>query len=119
MPLRLHSASKYRNEPVHADGYRFDSKAEAARWAELRLLEKAGEITDLRRQVPIDLTTVNRDGERVSVGRYIADFSYCDTRRSAFRWEDVKGFASPLSLWKIRHVKAEHGIEVEIVRMGR
>ena len=40
---------KYGNKKVVSDdGYNFDSKAEASRWGELRLMERAGEISDLQ-----------------------------------------------------------------------
>lgn len=43
--------TKYNNTTVRVDGRLFDSKREAARWQELKLLERAGEITELERQV--------------------------------------------------------------------
>ena len=46
---------KYRNRKVTIDGVTYDSKKEYNRWCELRLLEKAGRITDLQRQVPFEL----------------------------------------------------------------
>lgn len=46
---------KYHNRKTVLDGMTFDSAAEAARWRELTLLEKAGHIRDLQRQVPIEL----------------------------------------------------------------
>ena len=46
---------KYKNVPTIVDGIRFDSKKEANRDAELRLLQRAGHITNLQRQVPFDL----------------------------------------------------------------
>ena len=46
--------SKYRNIKTEVDGIVFDSKAEARRYAELRLLEKANEISDLRLQYPFE-----------------------------------------------------------------
>ena len=40
---------KYGAEPVVVEGIRFDSTVEAARWGELLLRERAGEITHLHR----------------------------------------------------------------------
>ena len=58
-PQWIKSASlnsrKYRNKKVEVDGILFDSKKEANRYMELKLLEKAGEITDLKRQVRYEL----------------------------------------------------------------
>lgn len=77
------------------DGIRFDSMKEARRWGELRLMEKAGEIRALRRQVRIPL--IGKDGPvlfrpsgRAAV--YVADFVYEDRRLGwAEVIEDSKG----------------------------
>ena len=53
--------SKYSNRKVAVDGLMFDSKKEAARWRELRMEQSGGMISDLRRQVPFDLTVMPRD----------------------------------------------------------
>ena len=51
-----YSGSKYGNiKTVTSDGIKHDSRKEANRWCELKLLEKAGKITDLQRQVPFEL----------------------------------------------------------------
>lgn len=41
----MEMGSKYRNKPIWIDGIRFDSIREGNRWQELRLLERAGEIS--------------------------------------------------------------------------
>lgn len=52
----MRSSNKYRNVKVRAiDGTVFDSHKEARRWQELLLLQKAGAITELRRQVEYEL----------------------------------------------------------------
>lgn len=43
--------NKYFNKRVVVDGITFASKKEANRWLELRLLERKGKISDLKRQV--------------------------------------------------------------------
>lgn len=80
---RTKKASKYRN--VKTDG--FDSKREAARYQELLLLEKAGEIEDLKTQVKIELIP-KQDGERAC--SFYCDFVY-NTRNGVETWEDSKG----------------------------
>lgn len=81
------------------EGIRFDSLKEARRWAELRLLERAGEIRNLRRQVRIALH--GRDGpvKFQPSGReafYVADFTYEDRRLGwAEVIEDSKGHQTP------------------------
>lgn len=76
------------------DGIKFDSLREARRWGELRLLEKGGEIRNLRRQVRIDLEGKNgplrtRTGRQM---RLTVDFVYEDKRLNwAEVYEDSKG----------------------------
>lgn len=43
-------ANKYRNIPTIVDGLQFHSKKEAARFGQLKLLQRAGKISDLRLQ---------------------------------------------------------------------
>lgn len=49
--MRIEKCNKYRNNKVTYDGIIFDSKKEAQRYAELKLLERTGRIKELRRQV--------------------------------------------------------------------
>lgn len=91
----------------------FDSDREAKRYQELALLEKAGEIRDLERQVPIDL--MGRDEPlKTPTGlnmRYIADFRYFDKRSGVLVIEDAKGWAT--EVFKIKKaVLAAMGVEV-------
>lgn len=74
----------------------FDSKKEAERYSELRLLQRAGKIRKLERQVPFDLLPTQRgaDGKILEYGvRYIADATY--EERTENGWirvvEDTKG----------------------------
>ena len=46
---------KYHAQKIVIDGIDFPSKKEARRWMELLLLQKAGEIEGLRRQVRFEL----------------------------------------------------------------
>lgn len=71
--------AKYRNEKVEVAGIKHDSMKEARRWGELRLLERAGDITELRRQVSFELApAVHLAGEKRKKPalRYVADFTY-------------------------------------------
>ena len=83
--------SKYRNVKVVVDGERFDSKREAQYWAELKLRQKAGEISHLYRQVPFDLCCHNGpDESAVVVCQYVADFCYRD-QDDKMHVVDIKG----------------------------
>ena len=88
--------TKYGNHKVTVNGIRFDSQKEANRWRELVLLERAGRITDLRRQVKYELIPAQRvKGKCVERAvSYIADFTYRD-ERGHLVVEDVKGYRDP------------------------
>ncbi len=78
--------------PTVVDGIRFDSKREAHRWQELRLLERAGEISGLQRQVVVPL--IGRDAPlKTKTGRAMrltVDFAYLN-RAGVQVYEDAKG----------------------------
>lgn len=93
---------KYRNKPfTDSDGIRWDSIAEHKRWCELKLLEKAGEITRLERQFPLILYGMNGPILSRKSGRprkMIWDFSYYTADRRIL--EDTKGLE--LTDWAIK-----------------
>ena len=96
-----HSDNKYGSKKIEVDGIVFDSKKEAKRYSELLLLEKAGEISNLQRQVkyvliPAQYAEVN--GKRKCIERecvYISDFTYIENGKLIV--EDVKGYRDPSS----------------------
>lgn len=82
--------SKYRNNKTLLDGIIFDSKVEAERYAELKLLAKSGKITNFARQIVFELApSVVINGRKRPPLRYIADFSY--EIDGEYILEDVKG----------------------------
>ena len=101
--------SKYRNIKTEVDGIVFDSKAEARRYAELRLLEKANEISDLRLQYPFECK-----GNEKKICNYKADFDYYHGDQWVI--EDVKGFRTQVYQLKKKLVEALYGIEIREVR---
>lgn len=90
---------KYRAKSVTVDGIKFPSKKEARRWSELRLMEKAGEISNLERQVKIPLFGKNgpiMTDSGKSQRTYVADFRYVDWRlNGVIVIEDSKGYETP------------------------
>lgn len=124
--------SKYRNVRVEIDGHKFDSKREAAIYQELKLREKAGEIRDLKLQVPIvlwcpDCTPENApwDSRRmVEVSRYIADFTFeekTDPGDMTVQWDfivaDCKGGRNTqMFQLKKRWLFLQSGIEIRELR---
>ena len=104
------SKLKYGSKKTILDGIAFDSKKEANRWAELKILEKAGKIEDLRRQVKFvlipaqyeDSTEVYQRGPNKGKPKrgkllehecsYVCDFAYRVTETDRTVVEDTKGF---------------------------
>lgn len=72
--------SKYNSVKVQIDGITFDSKAEARRYAELKLLQDAGHISGLTLQKKYLLLSSKRnaDGYLERETSYVADFVYVD-----------------------------------------
>lgn len=99
----------------------FDSEKEASRFRQLDLLQRAGEISNLRCQVPFELIPRQRreDGTWEQPCRYIADFTYRDGCKLVV--EDVKGYTDPKSAaYKLYTVKRKlmlmvHGITIKEV----
>lgn len=104
--------SKYKAKRTEVDGIVFHSQKEARRYQELKLLQRAGKIRNLRLQPEWDLFVPG--GERI--GAYIADFCYYtvpwDYEQPELVVEDVKGFKTPLYRWKKKHVEAQYGITI-------
>lgn len=94
--------NKYHAQPTMLYGIRFASKREARRYGELKLLEKAGKIKNLRRQVPYALTIQTK---------YLADFCY--EENGLLVVEDSKGFATREFKRKRKAMKQQYGIEVK------
>jgi hypothetical protein len=96
---------KYRNKRVVVDGVRFDSAGESRRWAELQLLERAGQIRNLERQKRIPL--LSHSGVKVAECRI--DFAYFEGEKRI--WEDFKSAVTrKLPTWRrnIRHIRADY-----------
>ena len=86
--------NKYGAKKICCKGETFDSKAEFRRWRELKLMERAGEIRDLKRQVKHELIPAQYDSGRKLLEKaitYTSDFEYIDNRTNGFVVEDVKG----------------------------
>ncbi len=103
--------NKYGAVKTEVDGIKFDSKAEAKRYMELKLLEKAGEISGLQLQPRYDFSL-----NGVKIGFYKADFYYIDGDGVEVPYkevvEDVKGMKTPVYRLKKKLMKAMHGIDI-------
>jgi hypothetical protein len=108
---------KYHAQPTFVDGRRFDSKAEARRYGELKLLEKAGEITKLVLQ-PKYVVRGPQGPLTTPKGRqliYRGDFKYFDARQNAIV-EDVKGYDTEVSRIKRQLVEQSYGVRITIIK---
>lgn len=114
---RRKRGQKYGNTKVDDRGLVFDSKAEHRRWLHLELLQRAGEISGLRRQVPYELIPgqARPSGGRERPTVYLADFVY-RTKGGSLVVEDVKGAVTPEFRLKRKLMLHVHGIEVQEVR---
>ena len=118
--------TKYHNRKVRRDGAIFDSKKEHKRYSELLLLQQAGEIKNLRRQVKFVLIPTQREpniiGPRggVKKGRllerecsYIADFVYGKNGKMVV--EDTKGIRTKEYVIKRKLMLRVYGIRIREV----
>ena len=113
---------KYRNQPTVYNGIRFDSKREAARYADLLLVERAGEIANLELQpvfplvidgVPVKIRSPGRpNGTRC---KYTADFRYLDLRTNTTVVEDTKGIDTQASRLRRAVIECIYGIKIDLI----
>lgn len=96
--LKQPKKSKYRAVKTTIDDITFDSLKEARRYKELKVLERAGMITNLRLQVPYILIPKSKYGRAI---KYIADFVYSDVNGNQIV-EDVKSIATKTPLYKFK-----------------
>jgi hypothetical protein len=103
---------KYGNQTLITSDGKFDSKLEYYHWQELKLLEKAKQITDLKRQVKFVLIDKSKYGREIS---YMADFTYIQGDKLVV--EDTKSEATKTPLYRLkkRLMAERYGIEIKEV----
>lgn len=116
IPLRLgKKPHKYKAKPPKetVDGNRFDSQAELSHYCSLKILQRAGQITELviHPRYPI---VINK--QQVCIVEL--DFAYRD-EMGLLRVDDVKGMDTPVSKLKRKLVEAAYGFQVNIVKRRR
>jgi len=101
--------SKYKAVKTEVDGWNFDSKAEAAYYTYLKILQAQGDVSHFLRQ-----TTFHLPGHII----YRLDFLvfWADGRVT---YEDVKGFETPEFKLKKRLVEEVYGIELTLIKKGK
>lgn len=104
--------SKYGNKKTEVDNVTFDSKAEAQRYRELKLMAAAGVIRDIELQPRFEFV-VGDPAQRI--GSYRGDFRYFDVAKGAVIVEDVKSPSSRTEAYmlRLRLMRACHGVEVQ------
>ena len=111
IPLRLgKKPHKYKAVPMKLDGYKFDSTVEAQHYAELKLRERAKDISELKVHPRYPIVINN-----VLVCVVEMDFSYRD-KQGLPRVEDVKGMDTALSKLKRKLVVASYGVTTSLVK---
>ena len=122
--------NKYHNRKVTtSDGIQHDSQKEARRWCELRLLERAGKITDLRRRVEFELIPAqyesyerySKKGGKLADGMrlverkcsYVADFVYIENGVKVV--EDTKGVKTKDYIIKRKLMLYVHHVRIKEV----
>lgn len=107
--------NKYKNKKVEYDGIKFDSQKEKSWYIKYKLMEQAGEIYDLKRQVPFELLQTFRLGDKTyRKTKYIADFTYYD-KDGKFHVIDVKGIKTDVYKLKKKLMAWKYEIEIEEV----
>nr|DAY69534.1 MAG TPA: Endonuclease [Caudoviricetes sp.] len=92
--------SKYRNKKTVVDNIKFESNLEATRYKELKLLERAGEISNLELQPRFLLQdSFKKNGRTFRKIEYVADFQYIENGKTIV--EDVKGLQT--DVFKLKH----------------
>lgn len=107
--------SKYHSRKQTIDGYVFASKREAQRYLELKMLEKAGEISNLELQKRFELIPSQRiDGKVVERPcYYVCDFAYCEGGKQVI--EDAKGMKTEVYKIKKKLMLYKYGIAIKEV----
>lgn len=117
---------KYHNKKITFQGETFDSKKEFKRFLDLRILEKNGDISHLRRQVKYELISAKYEectiGKRGAVKHgkciasaccYYADFVYVDNATGNVIVEDCKGVRTAAYNIKKKLMLDKYGIEIK------
>ena len=110
--VKVKKKAKYNNKKTIIDDMEFDSQHEAIRYGELKLLQRADEITALQTQVWFLLEPKNSMNNKAY---YIADFVYYDYRLKEMVVEDAKGVKTAEYILKKKGMYNKYGIEIREV----
>lgn len=107
--------SKYKNRKITVGGEVFDSEREYTRYRELLLLQRAGIISDLKRQMPFLLVPAQKINGKIveRACSYVADFVYQENGKTVV--EDTKGVRTKDYIIKRKLMLYVHGIRIQEV----
>lgn len=106
--------NKYHNKKVEYDEMTFDSKKEYSYYLKYKLMEQAGEIKDLKMQVPFTLIeTFKLQDKTYRKTIYKADFTYYD-KQGKYHVIDVKSKATRTDVYKLKKKLMAWKYEIEI-----
>lgn len=109
--------NKFGAKKIEVAGIMFDSRAEARRYGQLIILERAGHISGLTRQVPFVLApSVKFEGEKRAkpAMKFTADFVYSEGGKIIV--EDVKGCMTRDFTMRRHLMKSVHNIDVKVTK---
>lgn len=108
--------NKYHNREVTSVVGHFDSQKEYNRYRELDLLQRAGKIKNLKRQIRYSILPAQKraDGRRERGIEYIADFVYEEATPDGWQTvvEDVKGKITAAYVMKRKMMLWRYGISI-------
>ena len=107
--------SKYHSQKITVSGKTFDSIKEGSRYADLVMMERAGEISELKCQVPFVLIPSQKDEKGKTIEKpvkYIADFVYKD-KNGVLVVEDTKGVRTADYIIKRKLMLFIHKIKIK------
>ena len=111
---------KYHNTKIQVDGIMFDSKLEAKRYGQLKMMERAGVIRDLELQPEYELIpSFRKNGKTWRRAVYKADFQYILCEDDRIIIEDVKGSTAVITdVFRLKQKLFEYqypGLSIKIV----
>lgn len=108
-PTVIQKENKYHAHKTEVDGVKFDSIKESRDWKQLCMLEAAGGICNLRRQVTFELQPkfTNNKGEHIRAINYIADFVY-EKDGKKYVQDSKGGKATQTDVFKLKHKLFEY-----------
>lgn len=107
--------NKYKNKKIEYDGMTFDSHKEMSYWIKFKIMQRGGEISELKRQVEYVLIEPFILGKKkYKKTSYFADFQYKD-KEGKLHVIDIKSEPTKTQVYKLKKkmMAYKYGIEIE------